>query len=57
MADSNSRAFNPPVNTIRENDPMVMKVPMDKVDFGFRKSQQPPMRAEGMGLSHIPNGK
>jgi hypothetical protein len=56
MADSNSRAFTPAVNTIRENDPMIMKVPTDKVDFAFRKSQTPPMKSEGMTLSHVKSG-
>lgn len=57
MADSSSRAFNPPAGAPRDTDPMVMKVPMDSVDFGFRKSQTPPMRTEGMGLSHVKDGK
>lgn len=53
---SNSRAFNPPVNTIRDNDPMIQKVPMDKVDFAFRPSQRPAMKSEGMALSHVKTG-
>ena len=56
MAESNSRAFTPPVNTIRDNDPMIQKVPMDKVDFGFRKSQAVPIKSEGMALSHVKSG-
>lgn len=56
MADSTSPAFTPPVNTIKDNDPQIMKVPMDKVDFGFRKSAAPPMQNTGMTLTHIPNG-
>lgn len=55
MADS--PAFNPPVTSIKDTDPMIVKVPMDRTDMGFRKSATPPMRTESMGLSTIPNGK
>ena len=52
---SNSPAFNPPVNTVKDSDPMIVRVPMDKTDWAARKSAQPPMNNEGMTLSHIPN--
>lgn len=52
-----SPAFNPPVSKLSDNDPMIVRVPMDKTDFGARKSAQPPIRAENMTLSHIPNGQ
>lgn len=57
MAESSSPAFMPPMNTVKDTDPMIVRVPQDKVDFGFRKSQQPPMKAEDMTLSNIPNGR
>ena len=57
MADSSSPAFTPPVNTVKDNDPQIMRVPLDKVDFGFRQGCAPPMQNGGMTLSHVPNGK
>lgn len=55
MADSTSPAFMPPVNTVKDNDPMIFKVPMDKTDMGFRQSAAPPMRTADMTLATIPN--
>ena len=40
MADSNSPAFNPPMNRVTDEDPSIVRVPMDKVEIGFRRSQQ-----------------
>lgn len=57
MAESNSPAFVPPMNTVKDNDPMIVRVPLDKVDFASRKSAQPPMQTENMTLSHVPNGR
>lgn len=51
-----SPAFNPPNLQPKDTDPMVSKVPMKDTDWGMRASQQPPMRAENMGLKHVPNG-
>lgn len=56
MAESNSVVFRPPQNHITENDPMITRVPMDKVDFANRKSQQPALKSEGMSLKHVMNG-
>jgi hypothetical protein len=52
---SGSPAFKPPMNHTTESDPQIVRVPMDRVDFGFRPSQRPPMTNE-FGISHIPNG-
>jgi hypothetical protein len=40
MAESNSPAFTPPMNRVTDEDPSIVRIPMDKVDIGFRKSQQ-----------------
>lgn len=58
MADR-SPAFNPPVNSLpADNDPQIVKVPMAKTDWAFRKSQVPSggMAAEGMSINHVKNG-
>lgn len=57
MADSSSPAFTPPVNTVKDNDPQIIRVPTDKVDFGFRQGCAPPMQNGGMALSHVKNGQ
>lgn len=56
MADS-SPAFNPPAAQVKDTDPMVEKVPMDRVDWGFRKSQAPAMEKGLPPIQHIPNGR
>lgn len=55
MAD-NSPAFNPPMGTVKDNDPLVSKVPMDKTDWGFRKEQQPAFQDGMPPISHVRNG-
>ncbi len=57
MAMSDSRAFVPPVNQIKDTDPMLVRVPMDKTDIGFRKSQQTGMNNDHMGVNNLSNGK
>ena len=37
---SNSPAFVPPLDRLIEDDPQIVKVAMDVVEIGFRKSQQ-----------------
>lgn len=62
MADggpSNSPAFNPPMNRITDNDPSIIRVPLDQVGMGFRKSQQSGLMTSSPGtgpISHIKNG-
>ena len=56
MAES-SPAFMPPATTVKDNDPLVSKVAMDRTDWGFRREHQPEFR-EGMPpISHVPNGR
>lgn len=55
MADS--PAFNPPVSKVPDNDPMIIRVPLDRMDMSARKSAQPPINSQDMTLSHIPNGQ
>lgn len=58
MAESSSPAFNPPMGTVKDNDPMVSKVPMDKTDWGFRKGAAPALDGSATGpISHVGNGK
>lgn len=58
MADSNSPAFNPPANAVKDSDPMVIRVPLDKSDFGFRASQAKTVdMSNQMTLSHVKNGQ
>lgn len=40
MADSSSPMFTPPVNRITDESPDIVRVPMNKVEIGFRTSQQ-----------------
>ena len=56
MADQ-TPAFTPPMSTIKNDDPMIVRVPLDKLDFAARPSAVPPMKTDNMTLSHIPNGK
>jgi hypothetical protein len=57
MADkSGSPAFRPPMDHITENDPQIIRVPMDKTDWGFRKSQDPKQNHGATpNPKHIPN--
>lgn len=57
MAMSDSPAFNPPAGTVKDTDPMVMKVPMDRTDWGARKESQPSFQDGLPPVSHIPNGR
>lgn len=59
MADR-SPAFNPPVNSLpADKDSQIVKVAMDKVDWGFRPSQKPNdgMGADQLAVVHVPNGR
>ncbi|MGE3582795.1 MAG: hypothetical protein AB7J28_15430 [Hyphomonadaceae bacterium] len=57
MADR-SPAFNPPMNSLpSEKDPMIVKVPMEKMDWAARRSQQENIKAGDMGITHVPNGR
>lgn len=60
MAADRSPAFNPPINSLpSDNDPMIIKVKMDRMDWANRKSQQPSdgMAAEDLTVQHVPNGR
>ena len=54
---SNSPAFNPPVNSITDDDPQIVRIALDKVEIGFRKSQQSGLMDHNqMTVRNIPNG-
>lgn len=52
-----SPAFNPPMNRVIDSDPQIIRIPLEKTDWGFRKSQQPDVKSEGMALRHVKNGQ
>lgn len=55
---SNSPAFIPPQNSITDNDPSIVRIPLDVVDIGFRKSAQSGlMTNNNMTIRNIPNAK
>lgn len=58
MADR-SPAFNPPVNTVPENgkDPLIVKIDETQSDWAARKSQQPSLSNDTMGIKHVSNGR
>ena len=54
MADS--PAFNPPAGTVKDNDPLVSKVPMDRMDWGARKESQPSFDSSSLPpIQHVGN--
>lgn len=55
MADQ-SPAFNPPQGTVKDTDPMVEKVRMDRTDWGGRKVSQPSFQDGLPPIKHVPNG-
>lgn len=58
MADK-SPMFTPPNNSgPTDTSSDIIKVPMDKFDFGFRKSQQKGLLPQNgdMGVRHVKNG-
>jgi len=56
MAESNSPAFVPPMNRITDEDPMIVRIKLDTVEIGGRKSQWPADRNE-MTIRHVSNTK
>lgn len=58
MADK-TPIFNPPMSGgPMDNSPDIIRVPLDKNDFGFRKSQQKGVmpRNGDMSIRHVKNG-
>lgn len=56
MADSNStdKFPKPYVNSIRENDPVVIRVDQDKGEIGSRSSGLPSsVTSDTMGIEHV----
>lgn len=55
MADS-SPIFTPPRNSLVGDDPQIIRVPLDRTDSGFRKSQEPNgQMAPDQAVRNIPN--
>jgi len=44
------------MDRVTDNDPAIVRVPMDEVEWANRKSQQPGMRSGAAGpVKHLPN--
>lgn len=52
-----SPAFVPPQTTVKDTDPLVSKVPMDRMDWGARKVSQPSFQEGLPPIKHVPNGQ
>lgn len=52
-----SPAFNPPQTTVKDNDPLVSKVPMDRMDWAGRRTSQPAFQDGMPPIKHVPNGQ
>lgn len=57
MADSSSPLFNPPIKQLVGDDAQIVKVPMDKVPFGFHKSQAPNTANPWLATKNLKNGQ
>lgn len=47
----------PNINRLIENDPQIIKVPMEKMDWGARMSAQPKNISNSMTIKHVGNEK
>jgi hypothetical protein len=47
----------PNINRIIDTDPQIVKVPMDKEDWGARMSGQPKNVSNSMTIRHVGNDK
>lgn len=58
MADR-SPAFNPSPNTVPVDgkDPMIVKVDETQAQWASRKSAQPSLENDTMGIKHVQNGR
>ena len=53
---SNVNIFQNSAKSIPESDEQIVRIDMDKIDIGGRKSHLPSkMMSEKMGISHVPN--
>lgn len=52
MADT--PIFSPPQTKVTDKDPMIVKVPMESMDWANRKSQQPTLMTAAT-VANIPN--
>lgn len=58
MASPNASFPGPNINRLIDNSPKIVRVPMETVDWGARKSAQPKdARSDIMGLQHVGNSK
>lgn len=52
-----SRLFTPPQNHVPENDPAIVRVPLDHMPWANRKSQQKAWESGWAGIKNLPNGR
>lgn len=54
-----SRIFTPPVDTVPNSEPMLVKVPLDHLEWGNRTSQQKGWdnTSGAKNIRNLPNGK
>lgn len=57
MGDNSTSKFPQPyINSIREDDPVVIRVDLDRGEIGSRKSGMPSgLKDEGMSIVHVGN--
>lgn len=58
MADSrsNSRVFTPPMDRVPDSDPMIVRVPMEDMDWSARRTTQRTWSDGPKTIKHVPNG-
>lgn len=56
MADR-TPIFNPPQDHITTNDPSIIRIPLEKMDWAARSSQQHSWDKSGKSLKNLPNGR
>lgn len=60
MESGSSKKFpGPYVNSTKENDPIMERVPLETMDIGARKSGMPTTadaKSEGMSIKHVEGG-
>lgn len=57
MASPNSSFLAPNINRVLDNSPKIVRVAMDTMEWGARKSAQPKNVKNEMTISHVSNSK
>lgn len=51
-----SPLFNPPQDRVPDSDPAIVRVPMEKMDWAARSSQQKSWSNDWQTIKHVKNG-